>query len=105
MSELRGSGRTTQMIKQLPHDRNLIIFCRNDPQRIYIRNMIDNLRGPEILKNIRLVVWSASFMQQLQGRRRNQIIVDHAVYDTDGRTDRECGKVREFIDALAMLRD
>lgn len=99
------NGRTTEMIKKLPHDRSLIIFCLNNSQRIDIRNMISDLRGPDILKNIRLVVWNSNLTHQLTGLRKSQVFVDHAVYDTDGRSDYECECVRRFIDALAMLRD
>lgn len=73
----RGTGRTKRMVMQLPED-GCVVVAHNQDGLIYINHMINDLRGREFLKSVRLV--SLPYVENLCGLDL-PIFVDHFVLE------------------------
>lgn len=73
----RGTGRTKAMVKSLP-DAPCIVVVHSHGFIWYVKRMIADLRGPDVLAKVRFV--SLSNVNALRGLRL-PIFVDHFVHD------------------------
>lgn len=102
----RGTGRTLAMLKRIPQDRNVVVVVFRYGEIEGIKRLIREHLNDGLLRNIQFVVFDQSYaIENIRGRRKNEIFVDHNVTSAYGKTEREQLSVFQFMEHVNLLRE
>jgi hypothetical protein len=102
----RRTGRTSEMVMKLPFDgTKFYIVCLNYFEINNIRNIVVNVRADLHLKIDNFIVFQPHIGQKLQGLRKSQVFIDHAVFDHVPSTNQMLRAQEELREVYNKLRD